>query len=79
MADGRRAEDREVDRSYMRDFVVRLRFENAQEPRRFMVRSTTVRGALARALDAERSVLSADEGRLLGAEIFEAPDESADR
>lgn len=64
-------EDRNIDRSYMRDFVVRLRLEGEPAPREFMVRSTTVRGALSRAIEAEAETMG-DGGRLLGAEINEA-------
>jgi hypothetical protein len=70
-------DDREIDRSYMRDFVVRLRFQDGS-PREFLVRSTTVRGALSRAIEAEGLVVSAEEGRLVGAEVVEAGSE-ADR
>lgn len=63
--------DRNIDRSYMRDFVVRLRLEGEPAPREFLVRSTTVRGALSRAIEAESETLGGG-GRLLGAEIDEA-------
>jgi len=64
--------DRNIDRSYMRDFVVRLRLEGEPAPREFLVRSTTVRGALSRAIEAQSETLGGDGGRLLGAEIDEA-------
>lgn len=66
-----RAVDREIDRGYMRDFVVRLRFAG-EAPREFLVRSTTVRGALSRALAAEAETIGGETGRLLGAYIEEA-------
>ncbi len=69
------AEDRAIDRSYMRDFVVRLRFQDGTE-REFMVRSTTVHGALSRAIEAESIVLSVEDGRLVGAEVVEAGGEA---
>jgi len=55
----------------MRDFIVRLRFAG-EEPREFLVRSSTVRGALSRALDAEAETIGGEAGRLLGAQIDEA-------
>jgi len=64
--------DRNIDRSYMRDFVVRLRLAGEPAPREFLVRSTTVRGALSRAIEAESETLGGESGRLLGAEISEA-------
>ncbi len=67
-----RDSDRNIDRSYMRDFVVRLRLAGEAAPREFMVRSTSVRGALSRAIEAESETLGGDSGRLLGAEISEA-------
>jgi len=70
--DAGRDSDRNIDRSYMRDFAVRLRLEGEPEPREFLVRSTTVRGALSRAIEAESETIGGDNGRLLGAEINEA-------
>jgi hypothetical protein len=67
----RSGEDRDIDRGYMRDFVVRLRFER-EDSREFVVRSTTVRGALSRAIEAEVETIGGGDGRLLGAEIYEA-------
>jgi len=66
------ADDRNIDRSYMRDFVVRLRLSGESAPREFLVRSSTVRGALSRAIESESETIGGDGGRLLGAEITEA-------
>ncbi len=67
-----RGDDRNIDRSYMRDFVVRLRLSGEDAPREFLVRSSTVRGALSRAIEAETETIGGESGRLLGAEIDEA-------
>jgi hypothetical protein len=69
---GDRAEDRDIDHGYMRDFVVRLRFAEQDAAREFLVRSTTVRGALSRAIDAQTETIGDEEARLAGAEIAEA-------